>query len=47
VAIVENASLPSQRVMTCRLAAVADSAAQHNVVPPAVVIVGEVVRLAS
>ncbi len=45
VAIVENASLPLQRVVRCRLSELAATATAHSVVPPAVVIVGEVVRL--
>jgi siroheme synthase len=43
-AIVENASLPAQRVVTSRLDEIAASAREHAVVPPAAVIVGEVVR---
>jgi uroporphyrin-III C-methyltransferase / precorrin-2 dehydrogenase / sirohydrochlorin ferrochelatase len=45
VAIVENASLPTQRVITATLGEVADVAEAHVVVPPAVVIIGDVVRL--
>ena len=44
-AIVENASLPAQRVIRARLADLAMVAEQEQVVPPAVVIVGQVVRL--
>jgi siroheme synthase len=44
-AIVENASLPTQRVIKSRLADIAAEAARAAVAPPAVVIVGEVVRL--
>jgi uroporphyrin-III C-methyltransferase len=44
-AIVENASLPSQRVVRSRLAELAATAARESVVPPAVVLVGQVVRL--
>ncbi|HEX3706364.1 MAG TPA: uroporphyrinogen-III C-methyltransferase [Mycobacteriales bacterium] len=44
-AIVENASLPSQRVVRGRLAEIAEIAERESVVPPAVVIVGKVVRL--
>jgi uroporphyrin-III C-methyltransferase/precorrin-2 dehydrogenase/sirohydrochlorin ferrochelatase len=43
-AIVENASLPAQRVVTSRLDEIAASARDHAVVPPAAVIVGDVVR---
>jgi uroporphyrin-III C-methyltransferase / precorrin-2 dehydrogenase / sirohydrochlorin ferrochelatase len=42
--IVENASLPQQRVIPARLADVAAVADSHHVVPPAVVIIGDVVR---
>jgi len=45
VAIVENASLPGQRVVRCRLGDVGEAATRESVVPPAVVIVGDVVRL--
>jgi uroporphyrin-III C-methyltransferase/precorrin-2 dehydrogenase/sirohydrochlorin ferrochelatase len=44
-AIIENASLPAQRVIRCRLGELADVAQRHGVVPPAVVIVGDVVRV--
>jgi uroporphyrin-III C-methyltransferase/precorrin-2 dehydrogenase/sirohydrochlorin ferrochelatase len=44
-AIVENASLPSQRVVRGRLAEIAEIAERESIVPPAVVIVGKVVRL--
>ena len=44
-AIVENASLPSQRVVRARLAELAAVAQREAVVPPAVVIIGDVVRL--
>jgi uroporphyrin-III C-methyltransferase/precorrin-2 dehydrogenase/sirohydrochlorin ferrochelatase len=45
VAIVENASLPSQRVVRARLADIAGVAEREAIKPPAVVIIGEVVRL--
>jgi uroporphyrin-III C-methyltransferase/precorrin-2 dehydrogenase/sirohydrochlorin ferrochelatase len=45
VAIVENASLPTQRVVRARLADIAAVAERADVRPPAVVIIGEVVRL--
>jgi uroporphyrin-III C-methyltransferase/precorrin-2 dehydrogenase/sirohydrochlorin ferrochelatase len=45
-AVVENASLPAQRIMTATLADLADRVASADVVPPAVVIVGDVVRSA-
>lgn len=44
-AIVENASLPQQRVVRCRLGEVAEVARRERVVPPAVVVVGAVVRV--
>jgi uroporphyrin-III C-methyltransferase/precorrin-2 dehydrogenase/sirohydrochlorin ferrochelatase len=44
VAIVENASLPLQRVVGAALSDVADVAETQRIVPPAVVIVGDVVR---
>lgn len=44
-AIVENASLPQQRVVRCRLDELAEVARRESVVPPAVVLVGDVVRL--
>ncbi len=44
-AIVENASLPEQRVVRCRLHELGDVAKREDVVPPAVVLVGDVVRV--
>jgi uroporphyrin-III C-methyltransferase/precorrin-2 dehydrogenase/sirohydrochlorin ferrochelatase len=44
-AVVENASLPEQRVVRGRLDEIAELAAAHDVVPPAVVVIGDVVRL--
>jgi uroporphyrin-III C-methyltransferase/precorrin-2 dehydrogenase/sirohydrochlorin ferrochelatase len=44
-AIVENASLPSQRVVRCHLGDLAEMARREGVVPPAVVLVGDVVRV--
>jgi uroporphyrin-III C-methyltransferase/precorrin-2 dehydrogenase/sirohydrochlorin ferrochelatase len=44
-AIVENASLPQQRVIRGRLDEIAGLAVSLSVVPPAVVIIGAVVRL--
>ena len=41
--IVENASLPEQRVVPARLGDLADVATAQRVVPPAVVVVGDVV----
>ena len=44
--VVENASMPDQRVVTATLADIADVAERENVEPPAVVVVGEVVSAA-
>jgi uroporphyrin-III C-methyltransferase/precorrin-2 dehydrogenase/sirohydrochlorin ferrochelatase len=44
-AIIENASLPQQRVIVSTLGEVAAAADSNQVVPPAVVVVGDVVRL--
>jgi uroporphyrin-III C-methyltransferase/precorrin-2 dehydrogenase/sirohydrochlorin ferrochelatase len=44
-AVVENASLPNQRAVRARLADIAAIAEGADVKPPAVVIIGEVVRL--
>lgn len=44
VAMIENASLPQQRVVTATLVDVADVAEAQRVVPPAVVVIGDVVR---
>ncbi len=45
VAVVEQGTLPSQRTLTGALADIATLAAEAGIRPPAVVIVGEVVRL--
>jgi uroporphyrinogen III methyltransferase/synthase len=45
VALVENAATPRQRAVTATLATAADAADAAGVRPPAVLIVGEVVRL--
>ena len=42
-AVVENASLPGQRVVRARLSEVADAAERESVVPPAIVVIGAVV----
>jgi siroheme synthase len=42
-AVVENASLPEQRVVRATLADLADTAEREDVVPPAVVVIGAVV----
>ncbi len=44
-AVVENGTRPGQRVVTTELVQLADAAAEAAVVSPAVVVVGEVVRL--
>jgi uroporphyrin-III C-methyltransferase/precorrin-2 dehydrogenase/sirohydrochlorin ferrochelatase len=41
--VIENASLPTQRVVRTSLAEVADAADQAAVVPPAIVVIGDVV----
>lgn len=46
VRIIEDGTLPTQRVLTAPLAEVADRAAAAGIRPPAVVVVGEVVHLA-
>jgi len=43
-AVIENASLPSQRIVRTTLAALADDAEAAEIVPPAVVVVGAVAR---
>ncbi|HET7311383.1 MAG TPA: uroporphyrinogen-III C-methyltransferase [Mycobacteriales bacterium] len=43
VAVVENASMPQQRVVRGTLADIAEVASRSDVVPPAVVVVGDVV----
>lgn len=45
VAIVQNATLPTQQVLVATLGDVAERAAAAGVVPPAVVVVGDVVSL--
>ncbi|MGN6474585.1 MAG: uroporphyrinogen-III C-methyltransferase [Mycobacteriales bacterium] len=44
-AVVENASLPQQRVIRCRLHELGETAQRESVVPPAVVLIGDVVRV--
>lgn len=44
-ALVENATLPEQRVVTGTIATLPALAHEHNVQPPALLIVGEVVKL--
>jgi uroporphyrin-III C-methyltransferase / precorrin-2 dehydrogenase / sirohydrochlorin ferrochelatase len=46
-ALVENATLPEQRVVEGTLACLAEKASREKVKPPALLIVGEVVRLRS
>jgi uroporphyrin-III C-methyltransferase / precorrin-2 dehydrogenase / sirohydrochlorin ferrochelatase len=45
VAVIRDGTLPGQQVLTSTLAAVAGDAAAAGVTPPAVVVIGEVVRL--
>jgi uroporphyrin-III C-methyltransferase/precorrin-2 dehydrogenase/sirohydrochlorin ferrochelatase len=42
-AVVENASLPTQRVVRARLESIADEAVRSGIEPPAIVVVGDVV----
>jgi uroporphyrin-III C-methyltransferase / precorrin-2 dehydrogenase / sirohydrochlorin ferrochelatase len=44
-AVIENASLPAQRVVTSMLGDLAATAEVAQIVPPAVVVIGEVVRI--
>jgi uroporphyrin-III C-methyltransferase/precorrin-2 dehydrogenase/sirohydrochlorin ferrochelatase len=46
-AIIENASLPQQRIIGVTVADLADVAEAQQVVPPAVVVIGDVVRFGS
>ncbi len=43
--IIENASLPEQRVVTAALKDLPDAAERDNVVPPAIVVIGAVVSV--
>lgn len=45
VAIIENATTAQQRVLCCELASLGACVQQHAVKPPALLIIGEVVRL--
>jgi siroheme synthase len=45
IALVENGTLPNERVVEGTLADIVDRAARARVRPPAVIVVGEVVRL--
>ena len=45
VAIVEKATMPEQRVVTGKLADIVEKARKAGVKPPAVIVVGKVVRL--
>jgi len=45
IALVENGTLPDERVVTGTLADIVERAARARVQPPAVIVVGEVVRL--
>jgi uroporphyrin-III C-methyltransferase len=44
-AIVENGTLPSQRVIVSELAALPEKALEENIHSPAVIVVGEVVKM--
>lgn len=45
IAIIENASLPSQRIIEGTLSDIVKKAKEHEVRPPAVIIIGKVVKL--
>ena len=45
VAVIENGTLPQQRTIVGTLQTIADDVAGHNVRGPAVIVIGEVVRL--
>jgi uroporphyrin-III C-methyltransferase / precorrin-2 dehydrogenase / sirohydrochlorin ferrochelatase len=45
VAVIENGTLPNERVVVGTLAAIVEDAARERVASPAVIVVGEVVRL--
>jgi uroporphyrin-III C-methyltransferase/precorrin-2 dehydrogenase/sirohydrochlorin ferrochelatase len=45
VAIIERASLPDQRIIVATLADIVALSAQHQVVAPALLIVGDVARI--
>ena len=45
VAVVENGTLPQQRTIVGTLQTIADDVAEHDVRGPAVIVIGEVVRL--
>ena len=45
IALVENGTLPNERVVTGTLADIVHRAARARVRPPALIVVGEVVRL--
>jgi uroporphyrin-III C-methyltransferase / precorrin-2 dehydrogenase / sirohydrochlorin ferrochelatase len=45
VAVISDGTLPGQRVLTCTLAQVAEEVARAQITAPAVVVIGEVVRL--
>jgi uroporphyrin-III C-methyltransferase / precorrin-2 dehydrogenase / sirohydrochlorin ferrochelatase len=45
VAVISDGTLPSQQVLTCTLADLAGDAEHAGISPPAVVVIGEVVRL--
>jgi len=45
VAVIKDGTMPTQQVLTSTLEHVAADAARHRITPPAVVVIGEVVRL--
>jgi uroporphyrin-III C-methyltransferase len=46
VAVVQHASLPQQRQLACRLGVLAESVARERIASPAIIIVGDVARVA-
>ena len=45
VAVIQDATLPSQRVLICTLATVIEAVAKHRLASPSVIIIGDVVAL--
>jgi uroporphyrin-III C-methyltransferase len=43
VAVIQNASLPTQRHISCTLGALADAIESHHMASPSVIVVGDVV----
>ncbi|MEO5861539.1 MAG: uroporphyrinogen-III C-methyltransferase [Burkholderiales bacterium] len=45
VAVIQDATLPSQRVLICTLETVVEDVAAHHLVSPSIIVIGEVVSL--